>query len=417
MKAIKNFYAIFATLTLLSIGACSDSEELGYYTTKSLNETINTIDLTNSEKEAMDAIASFSSEITKATFNVSDDGNLCISPVSIAIYLGMTANATTGEIHNQILDILGIADMETLNSLCRKLMRYLPCNDNGSSMQLFNRFWVKKGIKVPDNFRKTIGEYYYADIEMVDFTKPSTVPAINKWVSEATHDKITSLLDGDWSNYVETEKVSANTVYFLGKWHSPFDINNTCKKSFYSSGKEYAVDMMKNERMVSTVFHNDYVVGVALDFEESVNTMYLYLPIEGMAISEFMELFTFEQQKKLRESAEPAFVNLSMPSFTVASRPKIADALHNLGLLTGNADFSPMGITGQANLELEHKTYLKIDEKGVELAAVTGGIVHTYSAPDPETREITLEFNRPFVYSIVNNKTGAVLMTGVVNRI
>ena len=91
----------------------------------------------------------FSYELMKEVALASDNGEFSLSPVSVAIYLVMLANATAGDAHTQILQTLGAEDINTLNSMCEKFMHHLPYDNNGSSVSINNRFWVADSYTIP----------------------------------------------------------------------------------------------------------------------------------------------------------------------------------------------------------------------------------------------------------------------------
>jgi serine protease inhibitor len=62
-----------------------------------------------------------------------------------------------------------------------------------------------------------------------------------------------------------------------------------------------------------------------------------------------------------------------------------------------------------------HKSYIDVNETGTEAAAVTGLVFTTTSIGDqPPT--VPFYVDRPFVYAITENDTGAILFIGEVNH-
>ncbi|MBK8506750.1 MAG: hypothetical protein IPL46_33955 [Saprospiraceae bacterium] len=73
------------------------------------------------------------------------------------------------------------------------------------------------------------------------------------------------------------------------------------------------------------------------------------------------------------------------------------------------ADFSKLGSAPEGNLfisKVNHKTYLKIDEKGAEGAAVTSVGVGVTSLPPH------LKFDRPFVFLLRNRDSNTLIFAG-----
>lgn len=372
------------------------------------------IDLTPSESGAIDGINEFSFALMKEMSDASADGEFSVSPVSVAIYLGMLANATSGDVNAQILKTLAATDIETLNSTCEKFMRYLPCDDNGSSISVSNRFWVADFYNVPENFRSIMASSFNAGVESVDFTTPSTVPTINKWVSDNTRGLIPSLLDGDWKDFVSLSMANANAVYFKGQWLNKFDVKNTKTEKFHTPDGDKDILMMHNTLKASYA-SSDIAEMVRLEFEGPKNDMYIYLPAEGVSVKELIAALTPAMQTDLRKACETCDITLGLPRFEMRSDCDLHTPLSTLGIKAlETADFSPMGL-GMLPASTVHKTSIKIDEDGAELAALTGG---WYGANfgENELKKVTIDFNRPFVYIIRNSDTGAILMAGAVVR-
>ena len=109
-------------------------------------------------------------------------------------------------------------------------------------------------------------------------------------------------------------------------------------------------------------------------------------------------------------------VILRMPKFEYESRFDLTQTLYNMGMqdaFTGLADFS--GITGTLDLSIAkviHQASITLDESGTEAAAATAVIFWENAASN--LLEITID--RPFIYMIRDNQTGAILFLGRVKN-
>lgn len=401
----------FACLPLVLAG-CSSDETAGPSAGPNPDWTLTrTLDLTDSDRETTDKLNEFSHRLMAEAQAESAEGEFCISPLSVSIYLGMLANGTVGEGHDQIMDALGTDDIAGLNSLYKKFMHYLPCEENGSCVWIANRFWVNRNRSVPDAFCAVAAEVFNAGVEYVDFGSSRTVPAINRWVSDNTRGLIPSLLDGDWEEYRMSSMASANAIYFKGDWRSKFSPEMSGFDTFHGLTADSETSMMR-QSLVTGYAESPLAQMVTLAFEGK-SVMELYLPAEGVDIRNFVSALTPGECGKLRTAAGSCRVTLSIPAFENASRTDIARILGRIGVTSlDNMDFSPMGL-GVMPAVLTHKTSIRIDEEGAELAAVTGGTVES-SRPEKDLPEIKIDFNRPFMYIIRNTDSGAILMAGTV---
>lgn len=370
------------------------------------------IELTPTDRSVLDGIDDFSYRLMVKASELSESGDFCVSPVSVSVLLSMLANATAGDCRAQILSALGQEDIVMLNATSKKLMQHLPCEEGGSSLAVANRFWVADRYSVPMEFSEAVGNTFNAQVDLVDFNKPSTVPSINKWVYDNTFGKISGILEGDWSEYVATDMISANTVYFKGNWAKKFNREKTVQGTFISPKGMREVDMMHGQ-MVLVYYVNDFVEAIDLGFDGGKNKMTLFLPKEGMDIVDALSNLSSDERAKLRKSAELCDVSLSMPYFSYEADVRLQEILNDMGL-TGlkSADLSPMNL-GVSHLMPLHKTTIRVDEDGAELAAVSAVVGETVNVV-PDRRKISMDFNRPFLYMIQNYATGAILMAGAV---
>lgn len=79
------------------------------------------------------------------------------------------------------------------------------------------------------------------------------------------------------------------------------------------------------------------------------------------------------------------------------------------------ADFSKIYDPAQVKVHITkaiHKTYIKVNEEGTEAAAVTViGLGQTTSIPSIPV----FKLDHPFLYTIIEKQTGAILFLGTVN--
>jgi len=106
---------------------------------------------------------------------------------------------------------------------------------------------------------------------------------------------------------------------------------------------------------------------------------------------------------------------IRLPKFTLEYAKGLVDPLEALGMgvaFSGDADFS--GITDGAFISaVEHKTFVEVNERGTEAAAVTSVAMAGAGAPGPqEPFEMTVDC--PFLCAIEDHETGAVLFIGTI---
>ena len=119
----------------------------------------------------------------------------------------------------------------------------------------------------------------------------------------------------------------------------------------------------------------------------------------------------------LEGRTDTEFLTLALPKFEAEWSGQLQDILSALGLelafTFGEADFSLMGDdpNGYYLSQVIHAAKIEVNEKGTEAAAATVMEADSGSAAPPETG-VTLIFDRPFLYGIVDLQNGVPLFLG-----
>ena len=112
-------------------------------------------------------------------------------------------------------------------------------------------------------------------------------------------------------------------------------------------------------------------------------------------------------------------VMVDMPEFKFDFSEDLTRFLENQGMtrvFTPGADFSPMTNEWIQADGIIHKAHIELDRKGTKAAAVTM-MVDVLGIPEGlfETPHIYLD--RPFIYTVIHNKTGLPVFAGIVNSL
>src|SRR6266478_10074358 len=190
--------------------------------------------LTAQEQQLIQADNRFAIKLLRETYSELRDSlpNLFVSPLSVAMALGMTYNgaATTTEDAMRAtleLDSMTVGEVNEANQSLIALLRGL---DPHVQFQIANSIWYRLGFTVEQPFLDANRTYYDARVEALDFTAPSAVPTINAWVNEQTQGKIQDIITGIPHDVV---MYLINAIYFKGDWTQRFDKNLTTPRPFH----------------------------------------------------------------------------------------------------------------------------------------------------------------------------------------
>ena len=106
-------------------------------------------------------------------------------------------------------------------------------------------------------------------------------------------------------------------------------------------------------------------------------------------------------------------VILAMPRFKVETGTDLTSLLQTLGMTSafspGGADFSGMDGTHSLFIsDVLHKAFIDVAEKGTEAAAATA----VSASAGAEPTGLLVDANRPFLYFLLDQPTGAILFMG-----
>lgn len=338
------------------------------------------------------------------------EGNVCLSPYSMFTALCMTANGDNGQTHKEILRILGIEnalEFENLNKYNRLLLEKMPHSDDISTYAVANSFWYAPEYQINAEFGNMMTGYYHASIFDQSPKGKEGMDRINSWVSEKTGKMLTDLIDSpkDW------EAAIINAAYFKGKWQTPFLPENTKAGLFHNiNGTDRNADFMHNAT-VSLYKEKEGVEFISLPYENARYEMLLFLPKESSDFSSYASTFDWENITSMTRTSETVKLNLAFPRFEAGTKDNFIQTIRAMGLTSNNMD--AMFDNSDCNPELKdliHGTKIIVNEEGTEASSSTAaGFIITDFQPN---KEVTINFDRPFLYVIRECQTGLILFIG-----
>lgn len=343
------------------------------------------------------------------------DDNLVFSPVSISLALAMLYNGAATETATQMATTLHFTlPTDRLNAAFDALDLALtapPASGAGSfQLSLANAAWTQNGFPILPAYLDALAENYGAGINTVDFeTAPDAArTAINAWVAGKTQNQIPNLFpQGSIDNL--TRLVLANAVYFHGDWVTPFD-PNSADGTFHAAAGDVSVPMMGGKDANAALWSGTGWKAASLAYQGATASMILVVPDAG-TFDTFEQSLTTDGLAAILVNSQQTFGALSMPRFKFSLATSLNDTLAALGMpdaFSANADFS--GIDGMKDLHVQtvvHQADIAVDEKGTTAAAATG-----IGVGDASAILNSLTVDRPFLFFIVHQSTGALLFAG-----
>ncbi|HHV84689.1 MAG TPA: serpin family protein [Petrimonas sp.] len=349
-----------------------------------------------------------------------EDKSFMVSPFSLSMALAMTWNGAAGETKTAMQETLKMGNYsdDDFNGYYKKLKEALLKTDPSTQLSIANAIFTNKFITIKPNFIKTNTDYYHATVQPVDFSLPTTKDIINRWASDNTNNLIKEVID---KTNADDLMYLLNAIYFKGIWTTKFDAKNTSKKAFLTeNGTKRTVDMMSQTAKFNYT-EDEIMQVVQLPYGNQAFSMLVLLPQSGKKQTDVVSaLQNKEYWGKTRTALRQAEVVLSLPKFKTEYSIKLNEVLEKMGMGVAfdpyKADFSRMSEISAFISFVKQDTYISTDESGTEAAAVTViGMEMTSAAPGPQ--KVIFNADRPFIYVIQENSTGAILFMGAVKDI
>ena len=383
-------------------------------------ENVESIALSSAEQTVNDALNGFSvdyfANVSRAFDKIypgQSDGNFAVSPISAALCMDILANSTDNATAAAISQMMGYADIESLNSTCQKLMQYLPSSTNGAVMALANSAWISQFINVADSYKKSIKGLLNADVYSVNFLDAATTDAMNKWCSDNTNGLLNNVI-----GKVDPQTVAMlfNALYFSGEWNTKFDKDKSVIEPFHGIAGDTDATMMKASQNMKYAAVDD-CQSLVIPFSGESMQLLLVMPDNGVNISEFNNSLSSQKYQEILAAMDRCEVTMSMPRFEVRSSGTVGEALHAMGL-PQSASLDMIGDNSKSvSVKVQQDTYTAFDEEGGKVAAVTCAYEGTATGESVEYKKVSVDFNRPFIYMVRNTITGSIIMAGRVCNI
>ena len=342
-------------------------------------------------------------------------GNLVFSQTSISTALAMLYAGAGTSTATQIAHTLHFTlPAPRLHAAFNALDLALTTPPPGAKAAAFrldiaNSIWIQDGMTVLPAYLDTLAENYDAGLFVQNFASAPEPArkAINSWVADLTEDQIPTLFPAGSINTL-TRLVLANAVFFHGDWKVPFR-KDSSNGVFHALTGDVSVPTMHGDFNARIWSGPGWNAG-SLDYVGDTTSMIIVMPDAG-TFGTFEAALTPELLGAMLAGTRSAgSADLFMPRFKFATDVALGETLSALGMpeaFGDKADFS--GINGARDLRVQqviHKAIIAVDEKGTTASAATGVSVGVTSAPP------TLVVDRPFLFFIRHNPTGAILFQG-----
>ena len=341
-----------------------------------------------------------------------DSENRVYSPISLYAALAMLTEMTDGDTKQQVMDLLGATDSETLRQTVRDLWMSVYLDDGRSVCRLANGAFLRENAEVKQAAVDALADWYYASTYRVPMGTAAADEAIASWLNQNTG----GLLSEETGN-IRTDGNDLlrlyNTIYYKSGWQDAFKSSQTKQDTFTAAdGAAQTVDFMHRTESGSYRKGDGYT---AASRSLNYGRMVFVLPDESVTPESLLQRQGF--LAGLTGDYNAAELVWSVPKFDVKSSTELNEVLQSLGVTDAfdmtEADFTPLTDNGAFLSSAMQAARVKIDEEGVEAAAYTE-LVCADSAMMEVPPTVEMELDRPFLFVIFDNNN-VPLFVGTVN--
>ena len=336
-------------------------------------------------------------------------GNAVSSPMSIGMAFSLSRAGASAGSGAALDDIFGFPEAGSHRAANAVDLRLAKASAGPTTLEVANRLFPDEGFSLRPDFLATAARQYGADLQPVDTSNgAAAAAAINRWAAERTRGLIPTIVD---PGAVQNQKlVLVNTVYLKADWLLPFLPDFTSNGPFTTGADQsVTVPFMQDRVPVPRRFVRlEDADAVELPYQGDELAMWLVVPRDPTGLAAVEESLDAEALTGLSGAAQTGLVDVTMPKWEQTLPPTdLFGWLCPLGFCAG-AGFEGIapGIFLSAAL---HGAKVIVDEKGTEAAAATAGMFTTSMPPPPD---LTIVADRPFLWAIVHQATGALLFVG-----
>lgn len=352
--------------------------------------------------------------------------NLFISPLSLSEGLGLALPGARGQTEAEIRDLLGWDAANRPELLVKDYDRFLTrTGDDKVALSVANALWLSEKLEFTPDYLRAARSGFGATARQVDFGNDpaGSADTINGWVSEQTRERITKVIDESGFNDL-TAAVLTNAVWFKADWSVPFEDGQTDE---FTRGDGTTKPIYMMER-IAPMAYRETREGQAVQLpygKEGRFVMEVFLPRDMATLHRWERDLNAGSFDLSMQGSDAKFdlgatkernILLRLPRFEARFDGSVMAALIAAGMpcaFDGScADFGAMADADLKIDDVAHATFLRVDEKGTEAAAVTAVKIVVTSGrllPDDLPRMIV---DRPFLLTIRDRGSGALIFFG-----
>ena len=338
------------------------------------------------------------------------DGNLTVSPASLASVLALLDLGASAEMRAGLLKALAFeaSPPDVASSKLAALRASVKAmqTDAGGTLTAANAIVFDPNAAPYPNIIPQLADSG-AQVRVEDLSDPATIRRINDWVKERTGGLIPSILENAPR---EGGLVALNALHFKDRWKNAFDPSLTRPAPFHSvAGAAVEVPMMQLEGSLHLREQGAFVAVELPYASDRFRLVVITTKGKPARAAEFRPVADW----LAGEGFEPRPGEISLPRLRLGGSADLLTTLDALGLKPGRLSAGALGGLSPAPMiiaQVLQRTEIRVDEAGTEAAAATAVTTTRAIATD----YVKMLVDKPFLFALRDAASGLVLLTGYV---
>ena len=280
-------------------------------------------------------------------------------------------------------------------------------------LELSDSLWLAPGFDPRPEFLSLASDAFGADARTTEMGAVGR-EAINGFVAEKTHGRITNLIEPPVLDDPLTRLVAVDTVYLKAKWNDPFKVDDTHHQTFHAPGGDVNVPFLHDTRSVE-ILDADECAALRLPYRYDSMEMLVILPSPTCTLAEVEAKLGGAWLDRLAGERWWGEAAIALPKFDFASEHDLKTVLVPMGMGAAfdaaKADFSGIAPTLSIDTAIQ-KANVTVDEEGTEAAAATYAGVALNCIVVNKVPPRPFVADRPFLFLIRERRTGLILFLG-----
>lgn len=354
-------------------------------------------------------LAKFSVELFK-TVAAAEDGNFVVSPNNVAMSLYSLYDFANGDTASEMGNYL-VPLNTSINTTMGDFSNFNKVTEMSGCYNTYNSIWIKNNMADTMNASliNSIKNKYNTDIFASAFDASTSID-MNRWISKRSLNKVEEIIEG--GRKISDPIVALDIACLTVSWKEQYPVDAIDKEYIFKSIKDEEKTVIGLNSVESYYIQYCGGQGIIKPYNDTLSFIGI-LPPEEMDIDEFIQqmsgtdlISSYKLKKEVNvKTTIPCFSCKNVLNLTETLQGKLKTAFSN------EADLS--NISDESHLtEVIHQTGFEINQYGSKANSVS----YVKSTIDQEAN-ITIEFNRPFVYFVIDTEMGMPIMIGVVKDI